>query len=164
MILRRVILILRLVLGAVLLYAAWTKLRQSYLIFAMSIDAYQLLPEWAVLAVARSLPWFELLVGILLLIGYQLRYVAAAASGLLAMFFALMLRSYIKGQGIDCGCFGLGDAISPKTLLRDGSLLAAAVFLMVTAFKQRREHTLPDMSPALAAPGTAVKPGVEDPD
>jgi uncharacterized membrane protein YphA (DoxX/SURF4 family) len=160
MILRRAILILRLVLGAVFLYAAWTKLRQSYLIFAMSIDAYQLLPEWAVLAVARSLPWFELLVGILLLIGYQLRYVAAAASGLLAMFFALMLRSYINGQGIDCGCFGLGDAISPRTLLRDGSLLVAALLLTVAAFT-RRERTNPDLSPALARHGTGVKPGGE---
>lgn len=139
MILRRAILVLRLVLGAIFIYAAWTKLRQSWLIFAMSIDAYQLLPEWAVLMVARTLPWFELLVGILLLAGYKLRYVAAAASALLVFFFALMLRSYIQGQGIDCGCFGLGEAISPKTLLRDGSLLAAALLLTVAAFMRRRQ-------------------------
>ena len=139
MILRRSIPILRLVLGAVFLYAAWTKLRQSYLIFAMSIDAYQLLPQWAVLAVARALPWFELLVGVLLLIGVWLRYAATAASALLVIFFALMVQSYVKGQGIDCGCFGLGDAISPKTLLRDGSLLAAAVLLTVAAFTRRHE-------------------------
>jgi putative oxidoreductase len=135
MILRRATLVLRLVLGAIFLYAAWTKLRQSYLIFAMSIDAYQLLPEWAVLAAARTLPWFELVVGVLLLVGYKLRWAAMAASGLLAMFFALMLRSYIKGEGIDCGCFGLGDAISVKTLLRDGSMLVAALLLTVAAFR-----------------------------
>jgi putative oxidoreductase len=139
MILRRAILVLRLVLGAIFIYAAWTKLKQSWLIFAMSIDAYQLLPEWAVLAVARALPWFELLVGILLLAGYKVRYVAAAASALLVFFFALMLRSYIQGQGIDCGCFGVGEAISPKTLLRDGSMLAAAVLLTVAAFMRRRQ-------------------------
>jgi putative oxidoreductase len=139
MILRRAILVLRLVLGAIFIYAAWTKLKQSWLIFAMSIDAYQLLPEWAVLTVARALPWFELLVGILLLAGYKVRYVAAAASALLVFFFALMLRSYIQGQGIDCGCFGVGEAISPKTLLRDGSMLAAAVLLTVAAFMRRRQ-------------------------
>jgi putative oxidoreductase len=137
MILRRTILVLRLVLGAIFLYAAWTKLRQSYLIFAMSIDAYQLLPEWAVLTVARVLPWFELIVGILLLIGYKLRWASAAGTALLVMFFALMLRSYIKGEGIDCGCFGLGDAISVKTLLRDGSMLAAALLLTVLAFRKK---------------------------
>jgi putative oxidoreductase len=134
MILRRTILVLRLVLGAIFLYAAWTKLRQSYLIFAMSIDAYQLLPTWAVLAVARTLPWFELIVGLLLMTGYKLRWSSVAASGLLAIFFALMLRSYVKGEGIDCGCFGLGDAISVKTLLRDGSMLAGALLLTVGAF------------------------------
>jgi uncharacterized membrane protein YphA (DoxX/SURF4 family) len=139
MILRRAILVLRLALGAIFIYAAWTKLRQSWLIFAMSIDSYQLLPEWAVLTVARTLPWFELLVGVLLLTGYKLRYVAAAASGLLVFFFALMLRSYLQGQGIDCGCFGIGEAISPKTLLRDGSMLAAAVLLTVAAFMRRRQ-------------------------
>jgi uncharacterized membrane protein YphA (DoxX/SURF4 family) len=138
MILRRTILVLRLVLGAIFLYAAWTKLRQSYLIFAMSIDAYQLLPAWAVLAVARTLPWFELLVGVLLMVGYKLRWVSIAGSGLLAMFFALMLRSYFLGQGIDCGCFGVGDAISLKTLVRDGSMLAAAVLLTVAAFRTQR--------------------------
>jgi putative oxidoreductase len=139
MILRRAILVLRLALGAIFIYAAWTKLRQSWLIFAMSIDSYQLLPEWAVLMVARTLPWFELLVGVLLLTGYKLRYVAAAASGLLVFFFALMLRSYLQGQGIDCGCFGIGEAISPKTLLRDGSMLAAALLLTVAAFMHRRQ-------------------------
>jgi uncharacterized membrane protein YphA (DoxX/SURF4 family) len=137
--LRRVILILRLALGAVFIYAAWTKLRQPWLVFAMSIDSYQLLPEWAVLALARTLPWLELLIGVLLAAGFKLRYTAAAASALLVFFFALMLRSYFKGQGIDCGCFGLGEAISPKTLVRDGSLLAAAVLLTVAAFARRQQ-------------------------
>lgn len=138
MILRRTILVLRLVLGAIFIYAAWTKLRQSYLIFAMSIDAYQLLPPGGVLAAAHILPWFELLVGVLMMIGYKLRWVSISACGLLAMFFALMVRSYILGQGIDCGCFGVGDAISPKTLVRDGSLLAAALLLTVAAFRRQR--------------------------
>ena len=135
MIVRRSILVLRLVLGAVFLYAAWTKLRASPLVFAMSVDSYRLLPEWAVLGVAYSLPWLELLVGILLLAGMWVRYVAAVASAILVMFFALMLRSYVQGEGIDCGCFGVGEAISVKTLLRDGSLLAAAVLLTIAAFK-----------------------------
>jgi hypothetical protein len=56
----RVTLALRLLLGAVFVYAAYTKLRQSWLLFALSIDSYQLLPEWAVYAVARTLPAAEL--------------------------------------------------------------------------------------------------------
>ena len=60
---RPLVLVLRLFLAAVFLYAAYTKLRQPYLLFAMSIDAYQLLPEWAVLTLARIIPWLELLLG-----------------------------------------------------------------------------------------------------
>ena len=149
MILRRSIVILRLGLAGVFLYAAWTKLRASPLIFAMSVDSYRLLPEWGVLAVAYTLPWLELAVGILLMAGFWLRYVAAMASAILVMFFALMLRSYIQGQGIDCGCFGVGEAISPKTLLRDGSLLAAAVLLTIAAFK---------ILPGRAQDGAAANP------
>src|SRR5579864_3710326 len=140
MILRRALFVLRLVLGVIFIYAAWTKLRQHWLIFAMSIDSYHLLPEWAVLTLGRTLPWFELLIGILLIVGYKLRYVATAASVLLLVFFAAMLRSYFVGQGIDCGCFGLGEAISPRTLLRDGSLLAAAILLAVSAFVRGRRE------------------------
>ena len=44
---RHVRLVLRLLLAAVFLYAAYTKLRQPWLLFAMSIDSYHMLPEWA---------------------------------------------------------------------------------------------------------------------
>jgi uncharacterized membrane protein YphA (DoxX/SURF4 family) len=151
MILRRVMLVLRLALGAIFIYAAWTKLRQPWLLFAMSIDSYHLLPEWAVLAVGRTLPWLELLIGLLLIPGVLLRYVATAASALLVVFFAAMLRSYILGQGISCGCFGIGEAISPLTLVRDGSLLAAAVVLTVYAFR-----AAPAAAPTTVAPTATV--------
>jgi uncharacterized membrane protein YphA (DoxX/SURF4 family) len=134
---RWILLVLRIVLGAVFIYAAWTKLRQPWLVFAMSIDSYQMLPEWAVYFTARTLPWFELLLGALLMAGYLPRPVTVATSGLLIFFFVVMVRSYSKGMAIDCGCFGVGEAISPKTLVRDGSLLAASVLLTLAAFTRR---------------------------
>ena len=66
-------LVLRLALGAVFLYAAWPKLTQSWTLFAMDIDAYQVLPQWAVVLVARTLPWAELLLGLWLISGKWLR-------------------------------------------------------------------------------------------
>ena len=95
----------------------------------MSIDAYQLLPEWAVLTLGRTIPWLELALGLMLAAGVALRYTAGIASVLLAAFFAIMLQAYIKGMGIDCGCFGLGEKISPLTLTRDGIFLAMAITL-----------------------------------
>jgi uncharacterized membrane protein YphA (DoxX/SURF4 family) len=147
--------VLRLALAAVFLYAAYTKLRQPWLLFAMSIDAYQILPEWAALALGRTLPWLELLLGLLLATGVGLRYTAAGASILLAVFFAVMVRSYALGMKIDCACFGLGEAIDPRTLLRDGVLLALSVAVTVLALQQRRPGHLPGLSHG----GGAALPG-----
>ena len=139
--LRAVTLLLRVALGAVFVYAAWTKLRTPWELFAMSIDSYQLLPLKAVELVARTLPWFELAVGLLLIAGFWLRSAAAATALLLAVFFGLMVRAYAKGMEINCGCFGPGEIISWKTLLRDGSMLAAALALTVLSFFGRRKKT-----------------------
>ncbi len=124
----------RVVLGAVFLYAAYTKLRTPYMLFALSIDSYQLLPPNAVIFVARTLPWFELVLGLLLISGIALRYVASAASLLLLTFFGVMVRSHLKGLGIDCGCFGVGESLGVKTLIRDGLLVALALAVTVGAF------------------------------
>ena len=134
-------LVLRIALGAIFVYAAWTKLRTPWELFAMSIDSYQLLPLKAVELVARTLPWFELAVGLLLITGFWLRSAATATALLLAVFFGLMVRAYVKGMEINCGCFGPGDIISWKTLLRDGSMLAAGLALTVLSFLRRRQAT-----------------------
>ncbi|HWZ33001.1 MAG TPA: MauE/DoxX family redox-associated membrane protein [Bryobacteraceae bacterium] len=128
---RIALIVLRAVLGAVFLYAAYTKLREPWTLFAVSIDAYGILPEWAVLFIARTLPWFELALGLVLVAGLWLRYASIAAVSLLSLFFVMMAVAYAKGLAIDCGCFGPGEALSAKTLMRDGTLVAMAAALAV---------------------------------
>jgi uncharacterized membrane protein YphA (DoxX/SURF4 family) len=135
---RLVLVILRLALAIVFLYAAYMKLREPWLLVAMSIDAYQIVPEWAAMALGRVLPWLELILGLLLGTGFGLRYSAAGATILLAAFFAVMVRAYVMGMKIDCACFGLGDVIGPRTLARDGALLALSVGLTVLAVRNGR--------------------------
>jgi cobalt-zinc-cadmium efflux system protein len=130
--------------GLVFVYAAWAKLTQSWIQVAMTVDAYQLLPEWAVLFVARTLPWAELVLGLWLISGKWLRLAASAASALLAAFIVVMVRSYAKGMQIDCGCFGSGDPLSTYTLARDSGLLAASLLLTVMAFRQRAQGVAGD--------------------
>ncbi len=134
----KLILVLRVALGLVFIYAAYTKLRQPWLVFAMSIDAYRLLPSWAVFAIARTLPWLELGIGLLLVTGLLLRYAAAALTLLLACFYVVMFWAYGSGSGIDCGCFGIGEAIGPKTLVRDGLLLGSSLLLSILVFRTAR--------------------------
>lgn len=133
------LLILRLVLGGIFVYAAWLKLRDPWQLFAMSIDAYRILPLQAVELAAHIIPWLELAVGVLMIAGLWLRITGPIVSLLLLVFFTLMLRAYAKGQAIDCGCFGPGEAISWKTLLRDGSLLASALLVTTMAYRTRRK-------------------------
>ena len=121
------------------IYAAYTKLRQSWLLFALSIDSYQCCLN------GRSMPSRARCRGSSLrwaccsLTGVWLRYLSVVATTILALFFTVMLVSYFRGAGIDCGCFGVGEALSAKTLLRDGALLAAAISL-VMCFRGRADY------------------------
>lgn len=152
----------RVLLGGVFVYAAYTKLRTSFLLFAMAIDAYKVMPEWMAVAAAHVLPWVELALGIALLAGIWLRVTATTAAALMAVFFTAMARAYQpdlkEGQQISCGCFGLGEPISGKTLMRDGALLALSTALMVAAFYVARRRRAPtDGSKAAGLPaGNAV--------
>jgi uncharacterized membrane protein YphA (DoxX/SURF4 family) len=120
-------------LGAIFVYAAGSKLKDPWALFAMAIDSYHALPTWAVEWLARTLPWLELLIGALLIVGRWMR-ISTAATSLLLVFFSLMVRAYVKGIEINCGCFGPGEAISWKTLLRDGAMLAASLLLTTVTF------------------------------
>ena len=137
--LRWIIRLLRVALGGVFVYAAWTKLSQPWELFAMGIDSYQVLPLKWVELVARTLPWLELAVGALLIVGRWMRLAGSVTSVLLIVFFTLMVRAYAKGMEINCGCFGPGEMVSWRTLLRDGSLLAGSLLVTSMAFLRRRE-------------------------
>ena len=128
----------RLVLAAVFLWAAYTKLRDPWMVFAMEIDAMQVLPGGMVEPVARTVPWFELLLGVLLVIGIQMRYVGAAATALLVGFFGMLVFLYLKGFQGDCGCFGPGERLGPKILARDAVLVALSVWVTWEAFRRSR--------------------------
>ena len=131
-------LVLRIVLGGIFVYAAWVKLRDPWELYALAINSYEVLPLWAVEVVARSLPWLELAIGVGLIAGIWLRISATVTSLLLMVFFGLMVRAFAKGMQINCGCFGSTDIISWRTLLRDGSMLAASLLLTAMAFKRQR--------------------------
>jgi uncharacterized membrane protein YphA (DoxX/SURF4 family) len=137
-VLKIVVILLRVALGGVFLYAGYVKLRDPWQLFAAGIRDYEMVPNWAADLLAQSLPYFELLIGLLLIAGRFLRLSTVCTSGLLLVFFSLMVRAFAQGKEINCGCFGPNELISWKTLLRDGSMLAGSLFLTVVAFRSRR--------------------------
>jgi uncharacterized membrane protein YphA (DoxX/SURF4 family) len=124
----------RIALGVIFTYAAFLKVSMSWLTFASSIDAYQILPDWAVTPLAQLLPWFELALGLLLVSGFAVRLTAPSVTLLLGGFFSAMLWAHHKHRDIDCGCFGPGEKIGTNSFIRDGSLVALAVCVTVGAF------------------------------
>ncbi|PYV07217.1 MAG: DoxX family protein, partial [Acidobacteria bacterium] len=123
-----------LALAAIFLYSGYLKL-QSTLQFAATLSSHRLLPTPVILPVATYLPWVEIALGALLLTGWQIRWVARAAAGLLALFLAILVVTHLRGIEADCGCFGVGDRISRWTLARDALFLAGAIFLSVPGRK-----------------------------
>ncbi len=127
----------RIFLAWLFIYAGYTKL-QSPLQFAAAIEGYDLIPSSVVLYVADALPWMEIGLGILLLAGLKIRYIAGGAAALLAFFIVLMTITYVRGIQAECGCFGVGERISPLTLARDSLFLLPALFLVFEPWLRSR--------------------------
>ncbi len=140
----------RLALGVIFVVAAWAKLRAPWIEFAGNLAGFQLLPDWALEPIAKTLPWCELALGVALISGIWQRWFALIASLLLGLFFSVMVRSYAMGLQIDCGCFGPGEALGPKTLARDFSMLALAIVVTVASFRSRHSGASTKAEPAIA--------------
>jgi uncharacterized membrane protein YphA (DoxX/SURF4 family) len=103
----------------------------------IAVRAYQLLPEELVRPVANALPFFEIALGLLLLIGLGVRATAVVSATLLLVLVGVIISVWARGLSIDCGCFGGGGAADvdgwdyTKEILRDIGFLALAAWLIV---------------------------------
>jgi uncharacterized membrane protein YphA (DoxX/SURF4 family) len=143
---RIALLIGRLALGVLFLYAAYAKLhyagawhlRDYHFLFAFGINSYEMLSLDNALLLARILPWVEVALGLLLISGIGLRWVGSFTTLLLIVFMVALTRAAVKGLAINCGCFG-NESTSPiKELGLDSLLLLTAAAVTVGAFLSRR--------------------------
>ena len=132
------IVVLQILMGGIFIYAGYVKLAEPWQLFAAGIADYEVVPMWAAKFLAHTLPWFEVLIGLLLIAGRWFRTSTVSTSLLLLVFFSLMVRAFAGGKEINCGCFGPNEPISWKTLVRDGSMLGVSLFLAAIAFRNRR--------------------------
>ena len=124
----------RLILGGVLLAAGGLKignLQKS----AMAVRAYEILPVGLANFLGYALPWVEIGIGFLLIVG-----AAVAISGLLGAltmlaFIIAISQAWARGLSIDCGCFGGGGTVNPEDtkylseIIRDIGLLVLGIYL-----------------------------------
>ena len=108
----------------------------------VAVRAYDVLPKAGVALVAAVLPWLEIVLGLLLLVGLATRAVAVASAGLLVVFIAGVTQAWARGLSIDCGCFGGGGAVDPGQTTYGLELLRDAGFLLMAAWLIVRPRTL----------------------
>lgn len=124
----------RLVLGIVLLVAGGLKignLPKS----AMAVRSYEMLPIPLANFLGYTLPWIEIGLGLLLIVGVSVKISGALGALTMLAFIIAIAQAWARGLSIDCGCFGGGGAIDPEDtkylseIIRDIGLMALGIFL-----------------------------------
>ena len=166
---RAVVWIGRLVIGAIFAYAGyakltypnhnlwpWFMLKFSVLAnlstFAFQVESYRVLGAAGSSWVAHTLPFAEIVLGLLLLLGWKLRIWATMVSAILLGFLAVVTRAYLLHMDINCGCFGTPEPLTGMTVLRDSALALLALLMTVFAYQEARKPH-PWAAPA-TTPGT----------
>ncbi len=124
----------RLTLGGVLFAAGYLKVGKAE-ISQMAVRSYELLPIPVANFLGLTLPFFEVVIGLLLIVGAATRVVAVLGGFTMFIFIIAIAQAWARGLNIDCGCFGGGGAVDPgqtrylQEILRDAGLVAMALFL-----------------------------------
>ncbi|MBP7894121.1 MAG: DoxX family membrane protein [Candidatus Planktophila sp.] len=128
-------LVCRLTLGGVLFVAGYLKVDKLE-VSQMAVRSYELLPIPLANFLGQTLPLFEVVIGLLLIVGAATRAVAALGGFTMFIFIIAIAQAWARGLNIDCGCFGGGGTVAPgetrylQEILRDAGLVAMALFLI----------------------------------
>ena len=123
------VIILRVIVGAVFLWASFTKIVDP-LKFAREISNYHIVPFGLENTIAIFLPWLEFLIGSALILGIMVDGALIISSTLLLMFNVLVMQAMIRGFNIECGC-GLkeGQLVGYQKLIENFSFLGFCVLV-----------------------------------
>jgi putative oxidoreductase len=139
----RALAVVRLALGGLFVYAAFTKLPDMST-FAQEMANYRLLPASAIPVLGSWTVGLELVAGTALILGIAARGAALVVSGLLVLFMSALSQALLRGIDLSCGCFGPAEVASWWTVARDGLMLAAGASILF----QGPGRLLPQRRPA----------------
>ena len=127
------VLLCRLGVGLIFLYASWHKLIHPDA-FAQAVYNYRLVPLPLLHPFALFLPALEATIGAALVIGVLRRGAALLASLLTMIFIVAITIALLRGLDISCGCFHTdgGQGVGLSLLLRDLLLLATCLFALLS--------------------------------
>ncbi len=128
-------LLARLTLGGVLFAAGFLKIDKIHE-SQMAVRGYEMFPNAVSNAFGLFLPFVEIVIGILLILGALTRAMAAFGGLIMIAFVIAVAQAWARGLNIDCGCFGGGGEVAPgetkylQVILRDAGLVFLAGYLI----------------------------------
>ena len=99
-----------------------------------AVRAYRLLPEAVVPLFGTALPYFEMVLAVVLLAGVFTRWTAVVWLVMMAAFVFGVAWAWGKGYSIDCGCFGGGGDVAEGTTNYPSHMLERAGFVSLGVF------------------------------
>jgi len=127
----KVLLTSRLLLGSILIAASLGKIANPG-DFINLVTSYNILPESLAQPFGVFLPWIELIIGSLLILGIFLRLASGISIMLVTSFIIANSYSLFNGAEASCGCFGGAMPLNyVQSLLIDGTMLLMTVPLLL---------------------------------
>jgi uncharacterized membrane protein YphA (DoxX/SURF4 family) len=131
----------RLFLGVVLIYAGATKVGHP-LTAQRAVQAYEIFPDALANTIGLALPFLEIILGALLVLGLFTRPVAIVSTLLMVAFILGISQAWARGLTIDCGCFGGGGEIGAQDTKYPMEIARDAAFALAGAWLWWRPRTL----------------------
>lgn len=124
-----VLLIARLVVGFIFISFGVSKIVDPAG-FAKEIGNYQMVPMWSLNIIALTLPWIELISGLLLMIGVKLKANSALIALLLVWFIFMVAVAWARGLDINCGCSAVNPTpVGIKKILENFGILTLTLLV-----------------------------------
>ena len=124
--------VFRLILGGLFIFAGFAKINHISALIN-DIEQYQILPVALASVFGHVLPYLEILVGVLLVLGIVLRISASVGGLMLISFAAAKIVAMVRGLDIKvCNCFGPAvPLLSTQSLAIDIVMLLLAIQIIL---------------------------------
>ena len=120
------VMVFRVILGLIFSIAGFIKIQDPQS-FADDIAGFQVLPKSLINLFALSLPPFEVLIGLALILNWKKSTAALGALFLSVIFTLALAQALVRGLPVDCGCFGSGT----PSILRSWFSLGRDIILII---------------------------------
>ena len=125
-----IVLLARIVVGGVFLIVGFAKIKLPSNQFLNAILGYDLTPKLFATILARWLPWLEVTVGGLLLVGLLNHIGAISGFILLIIFSGVVISSLVRGKTNECGCSNSLTPVKWQLVYRNMGLMGLLLLII----------------------------------